>query len=907
MRSLVVLTCLALALWMLPAAAQDFAVENTVNTIHVGTSPESAVISSDGRQLYVANRGGSDISVIDTATGRVSSIPVGASPHGLLLSHDGSRLYALIGGDDPDAALAIINTASQIVAQHITIPRRTDAMVLTPDDRRLYLARVYFGVSSLDVDSGQQYPVTVIPSTCPIGIAISKNGQRLFVNYQCYGPGGSVQHPAHDAIAEYELPSYNLLSKRNDLANVGDQIAISPDGTELWARGEDACSRPDYPSDGCPSLPSRIVNVLRIPDNPRQDMQLLKSYGFSLADFTGRISFSPTGEAFVGGGINLKQIDTRNLEAIGRIPIASAADVVFSPDGNTAYVIVTDKGEVDVLARGRTGNPNLSEAAAALSPAAVTDTLLQVYCPNGQGVTRVSGCSTQAGAYAVQPKVAHDVLIKRGIEEPGKPVERPAPDEDAGCFIAPRLGSALVDPEQLLQTEDRKKVEEYRDFTGKQVNSPDGNEAFFDVTGRLQQDPTVLQKALGKSAVYLSTVVCPNRVATILIRQGDKPIVKVAMDAGGNSPVTREALRAIVTTFLAELGNPCSDPEKLKAVSKQLYDILIPKDFQAILDTALSRAPEHQLTLVWELGDTLRYVPMGALFDGRQYLVERFSSVVVTNLSILGDPQRGDFLALAAGDTNSDQMNRLPTIIGVKSEVEGLFYSKDGAKVAQKIPATILLDDGTPPVSRQFSEKNLHDSLQQLEDPQADQKAHRLIVHIASHFVLNENTGSSYLLTRSGPLSLKDLGDKDRYSFDDVWLVTLSACQTAAAKTATETTQSARTADGREVEGLGYLADASGAHAVVASLWEVNDTSTSRLMNALYGGLQQTESKAEALRQAELKLLNGTALPGPTADRGVEIEPTDAKTPPRSCNPNNPSSYKHPNYWAPFILIGDWH
>jgi YVTN family beta-propeller protein len=546
MRSLVVLTCLALALWTLPAAAQDFAVENTVNTIHVGTSPESAVISSDGRQLYVANRGGRDISVIDTATGRVSSIPVGASPHGLLLSHDGSRLYALIGGDDPDAALAIIDTASQIVAQHITIPRRTDAMVLTPDDRRLYLARVYFGVSSLDVDSGQQEPVTVIPGTCPIGIAISKNGQKLFVNYQCYGPLGWL---AHDSIVEYALPSYQRTIIRNDLANIGDQLAISPDGTELWATGADACSRPDYNHAGCPSFPSRIVNVLRVSDDPSQDMQVLKSIGFSISDSNGRISFSPGGDAFVGGGIELKQVNTRSLDSIHQIHIASAGDVVFSPDGNIAYITVKEKGVVEVLARGKLGNQGIRDSAAALSPEAAA-TLVTVECgpdlerlrecnskfcrdqlENIARQLRISsvstlnnqdlvgqilaaqkgkvGCASPFGGTGVQPQMSDDTLRTRGVEQPGQPVAKMESGADVYCFIAERLRPD-ADLQQLLQAEDRKKVEEYRDFTVKPVNSPDGNEAFFDVTGRLQQDPTVLQKALGKSAVYLSTVVCPN-------------------------------------------------------------------------------------------------------------------------------------------------------------------------------------------------------------------------------------------------------------------------------------------------------------------------------------------------------------------------------------------------------------
>lgn len=68
----------------------------------------------------------------------------------------------------------------------------------------------------------------------------------------------------------------------------------------------------------------------------------------------------------------------------------------------------------------------------------------------------------------------------------------------------------------------------------------------------------------------------------------------------------------------------------------------------------------------------------------------------------------------------------------------------------------------------------------------------------------------------------------------------------------------------------------SGARATVATLWAVQDDSTALFMSEFYRGLTQSNiTKAEALRQAQLALLN------------------------------NPK-YNHPYYWSPFVLIGNW-
>jgi CHAT domain-containing protein len=92
----------------------------------------------------------------------------------------------------------------------------------------------------------------------------------------------------------------------------------------------------------------------------------------------------------------------------------------------------------------------------------------------------------------------------------------------------------------------------------------------------------------------------------------------------------------------------------------------------------------------------------------------------------------------------------------------------------------------------------------------------------------------------------------------------LSACQTAAG-------------DDRAALGLAGVAIKAGARSALATLWFVNDQSTSLLITEMYGQMRENPSisKARALQAAQVKLLS---------DR----------------------RYRHPCYWSPYLIIGNW-
>ena len=178
------------------------------------------------------------------------------------------------------------------------------------------------------------------------------------------------------------------------------------------------------------------------------------------------------------------------------------------------------------------------------------------------------------------------------------------------------------------------------------------------------------------------------------------------------------------------------------------------------------------------------------------------------------------------------------------------------------------------------------------------------MVHIASHFVLESGSGDEPYLMLGGEntgeangyqLTLSKMEDSS-ISFHGTQLLTLSACSTAKGDVAK---------DGQEMDSLGMIAQQKDAEAVLATLWDVNDASTSRIMSDFYARWVKhpADGKAEALRQAQLALMQGSTAesPKPANEGGFQNQQQATAT-----GTVQKADYSHPFYWAPFVLIGNF-
>jgi CHAT domain-containing protein len=140
------------------------------------------------------------------------------------------------------------------------------------------------------------------------------------------------------------------------------------------------------------------------------------------------------------------------------------------------------------------------------------------------------------------------------------------------------------------------------------------------------------------------------------------------------------------------------------------------------------------------------------------------------------------------------------------------------------------------------------------------------VTHIASHSVFTGDVDGSYILTYDDRITVDQLGQYaalGRNRDKPIELLTLSACQTAAG-------------DDRAALGLAGVAIKSGARSALATLWAINDQASALLVTEFYRQLQDKDlSKAQALQRAQTKLMQNVR-------------------------------YRHPGYWSPFLLIGNW-
>lgn len=368
-------------------------------------------------------------------------------------------------------------------------------------------------------------------------------------------------------------------------------------------------------------------------------------------------------------------------------------------------------------------------------------------------------------------------------------------------------------------------------------------------TATTVRDASVQAAPLKRGTLHLTYLVTGQRLRIVARRAGR------AATHVYNVTIDERALARQIARLRRSAQDPGLDA---RAEAQALYALLI-----APARAELAGATSLSLSL----GGVLRYLPFAMLHDGRRWLIERLPvSLQAGTGTVEPAPARAPSMALF-GQTGAS--GELPALPFVRRELQAV----DSIERAAHIPSRVYLNGD-------FTQAALQQAL-----PASSR------VHIASHFVLRSGAGQdSYLLLGDGrKLSLAELGE-NRYRFDGLDLLTLSACETAVPAGTDDT--------GRELEGLAWLARQRGAHNVLASLWRVSDQSTATLMRDFYAALAQGNSKPQALRLAQLRQLRaGRQDAANQAGRG--LTPLDAASPAATGESRN-----HPFYWAGFILLG---
>lgn len=369
-------------------------------------------------------------------------------------------------------------------------------------------------------------------------------------------------------------------------------------------------------------------------------------------------------------------------------------------------------------------------------------------------------------------------------------------------------------------------------------------------------DDETINNLLGQDTAVINSLILDRGVAIILSLSDGKGQYerKLHLIEENGEIISSEIVKDTIQSYRNKLRrgkrDPLYDPNKSEyIVARKLYQWII-KDFeQDLRDKGIK-------TLVFVQDGILRTVPMAALYDAetQQYLIQKYAITTTPSLSLTAPKKlkRQENKALILGlsqkvKVNGIEFQRLPN---VKLEIE---------KVQELFPKK------APIVDENFQPQKVKAELKKTTYP---------VIHVATHAQFGTIPDDTFIVTgNNNKLTINELEDALRQTNDRsetaVELLTLSACETGFG-------------DERAALGLAGVAVQAGVRSAIASLWSVEDKSTSILVSEFYQQLKTGMSKAQALRAAQVKLIQ--------AKKDEDIN----------------SEYDNPYYWSPFILIGNW-
>jgi CHAT domain-containing protein len=340
-----------------------------------------------------------------------------------------------------------------------------------------------------------------------------------------------------------------------------------------------------------------------------------------------------------------------------------------------------------------------------------------------------------------------------------------------------------------------------------------------------------------------------EKLQVILVPPAGQAVEKI-VELGDAKTLTQTA-----NALRLSIVNSQTSPSEYLPPAQQLYNWLI-------RPVAADLQQQQIDTLIFCLGTGLRSVPLAALHDGQQFLVEQYNLALIPAFNLL-DHRPSILSGTQVLATGASEFPALQPLEAVPIEL---------ATITQDLwPGTMLLNQS-------FTLKNLL---------AARTKTPYGIVHLATHADISaKSVEDSYIQFWDRSINLQQMREL-RLDMPIVQLLVLSACRTALGTPNAEL-------------GFAGLAVQSGAKSVLASLWAVDDVGTLVLMSKFYEQLKTAPIKATALRAAQIAMLKGQ-LNIATSPAIARIQAT--KSPEIAINSDE--KLVHPYFWASFEMIGN--
>ncbi|WP_414572340.1 CHAT domain-containing protein [Nostoc sp. CCY 9925] len=335
-----------------------------------------------------------------------------------------------------------------------------------------------------------------------------------------------------------------------------------------------------------------------------------------------------------------------------------------------------------------------------------------------------------------------------------------------------------------------------------------------------------------KSTAVIYPIILDNRLEIITRLPGQDAIYR------NTTKISKNILEKTVEQLQKDLPVASREPD-VKQYSQQLYDWLI-KPIEANL------ANKNINTLVFVLDGALRNIPMAILYDKEQqkYLIEKYAISLAPGLQLI-DPK----------PLQNIRLNVL--VAGIEQErlIEGQSFSELSNVTQELKQVQSVVKTSKKLLNQDFTEINLEKQIQSTPFS---------VVHLATHGQFSSDVEQTYILTWDNLLKVRELDNLLRTRGESrpetIELLVLSACKTA-------------TGDKRAALGLAGVAVRAGARSTLATLWTIDDESTSKFMGELYRQLDAGVTKAQALQRAQLAIL---------------------------------AKENRPYFWAPYVLVGNW-